>query len=254
MSLFDVSITDEKDYLKIFKDEHTIVTADDATPDSDQSYPANSQAPFGYGGNRIITHNLGFVPLVRAFWDPYHRDEWYSCRVPDPDNFGALTDPWLQTITTTTELKLMMGTDHGSQEYYIPVFYRIYQLGQHSVTTDDRIDKVFYKSPVLSGVCASNVSSLDRTYQVLQVGHDHGEPPLFTLQVSESANGPWYPEGTRIFGPPDTGSGPPGGPYASYYYIRAAMYVNANQVFIVLESNYATNKTIYVRYVLDARL
>ena len=251
MSLFDVSITDQKDYLKIVDDDITNITANDATPDSDSQFPNDMDAPFGFADFIEITHNLGSIPLVRAFWDPNHDDTWYSTRVPDPDNFGLLTDPWLKYIVTTSKLKLIMNTDNGSEETGIPVFWRMYEIGSNAVTTDRRIDKVFLKDST-SGVVAGAPSSIDREYTLLTIPHSHGEPPLFTLQFAETADGPWYADGTDIAGPFDTDSGPPGGPYARYFFLKAYMYSRADNVYILLESNYSTSKTIYVRYALDS--
>lgn len=246
-----LSITSDKDYLKIVTDDFTIVTADDSSPDADSQFPADPDAPLGFAGSHTIDlteYALSSVPLVRAFWDPYHTDTWYNARVGIP---SALTDPWLKFIATQTSLKLIMNTnDFVDPAYYIPVFYRIYDVGDYSLTSDKRIDKIFKKDTAVDGTVDSTPDSFVPETLVLTAPHDLGEACIFSLEFSEDQDD-WYPEGAQITGPPDTSSGPPGGPYSSYYYTRAAMYADSENAYIYLESNYSTTKTIYVRYSLD---
>jgi hypothetical protein len=256
MSLFDVSLTDEKDYLKIVKTDHTQADADDASPDSDSTFPNDPDAPFGFAGFRTIDHNLGYVPLVRGFWDPYHQNRWYSSRIMNEDDpFGTGdpfgTDPWLKYIVTTSQVKLIMNTNGGSAKLYVPIFFRIYEIGEHAATSDRAIDKIFESNSSSSSITGV-VDPLFPNYKVVTLPHTGTEPPIWTMQFSEDQTN-WYGEGLMLKGPPDLTSGPPGGPYATYYQTSAAMAVDADNVYIFLMNNYAGSKTIYFRYKLEER-
>lgn len=244
-----LSLTSDFDYLKIHDDGEILVSADDSTPDSDSQYPNDIDAPFGFAGFETINHNLGSVPLVRAFWDPVKNGRWWNTySFPG----GTKLDPWLKYIVTTSQLKLIMNTDSGSAKNNIPVFYRIYDLGSKAIDSDSRIDKVFLKDTNNGSVSAA-ASSLDVSQKILTIPHGAGQAPLWVLQFAESANGPWYGEGNEIIGPYDTSSGPPGGPYARWYWTRAFGSVDSTNFYVYLQSNYASSKTIYVRFALDYR-
>lgn len=254
MSLFDKSITDEKDYLKIFRDEHTIVTADDSSPPAETQLPADPDSPFGYVGFRTITHNLGVVPMVRAFWDPYHTNTWYNARIWGHGEglFGVITDPWLKIHVTTTQLKLWMYTEDVSQKYYVPVFYRIYKTSNQAVSTNDRIDKIFLKDSISESVAAES-DHLTPGSSVVVIPHGQtDEVPIWTLQFSLNQDD-WYPEGSEIIGTPYLDSGPPGGPYSYFRKVRVAAKCDAEFFYIYFDNHYDTSKTIYVRYALDKR-
>lgn len=247
MSLLNQSITSDKDYLKIFDDGQVLISANGGL-DADSTYPADPSAPLGFVGSRTIPHTLGSIPLVRAFWDPAKNGRWYSadCRPGD-----IRLDPWLKFIATTTGVKLIMNTD-GAAKTNIPVFYRIYDLGLHATDSDSRIDKVFMKDTSFGQVAATG-SSLNPNQTVLPIPHPAGEAPLWTLEFADNPNGPWYPEGLQIIGAFDTTSGPAGGPYSRYYYLSAFGSVDRNNLYVTLESNYGSVKTIYVRFALDYR-
>ncbi len=234
------SLTSDRDYLKIWQDSYITLNAN-GTPDADSTFPADPSAPFGFASSTTITHNLGYVPLVRAFWDPDKNGRWYGEK-------SSFKDPWLKVIATTTTVKLIMNTD-GAAKTDIPVFYRIYDLGNQAVDSDSRIDKIFAKA-VTSGVVGSSGSSFTVTEATVTIPHTAGERPLYTVQFSEDQIN-WYAAGTQIVGPFDTGSGPPGGPYARYYFTSCYCYTDGNNLYVVLQNNYASSKTIYIRYELD---
>jgi hypothetical protein len=246
MSLSDVSITSDKDYLKIFQDGQVLISAN-GTPDADSTYPADPNAPTGFAGSQTITHNLGTVPLVRAYWDKDKNGRWYNALAYVS---GVPFDPRLKIIVTTSTLKLIMGTDGGAKTN-IPVFYRIYDFGSKSMDSDRRIDKIFLVDDASGVVSAAAVSDIPNQ-TVITIPHGAGEAPLFTIEFSENQSD-WYSEGSQIVGGFDTSSGPPGGPYAYYYYTTASASVDATNLYLTLESNYATSKTIYVRFALDYR-
>lgn len=246
MTLFDSSVTSDKDYLEIHDDGQVLLDVDD-TPDSEEQSPdITDPIPADYAGDTNISHNLGYVPIVRAFFDPDKNGTWYASR--DIEN---LDDPWFRWYATTTKIKLMV-LKTGSTLSNVPVFYRIYKFGDESITSDDRIDKIFLKGED-SGSVASSPSSFTVNSTLLTIPHNSGgDVPIFTVQFSEDEDD-WYEEGTQIIGADDTTSGPPGGPYARFYFTTAQAYIDDTNLYINLRSNYASAKTIYVRYALDYR-
>lgn len=241
------SFTSDKDYLYINQDGAITISAN-ATPDADSTFPADPGAPFGLAGFATINHSLGSIPLVRAFWDPAKNGMWYANK--DLNN-TALPDPWLKTISTLTAVKLIMNTD-GAAKTDIPVFYRIYDFLQVAVNSDSRVDKIF-KKDAKNGNVAASPGSITVVETLLTLPHGAGEVPIWSLEFSEDQIN-WYNEGRQIVGPFDTTSGPPGGPYARYYYTSAYARADSNNFYVILQSNYGSIKTIYVRYALDYRI
>lgn len=232
-----VSVTSDNDYLKISLDGNaTISTVVGGDPDA---------SPLAFeSGSGTITHNLGTVPLVRAYADVAKNGVWHDS---DQDDTA---DTWLTTSSTTTLTKLIIN-DVFDPRTDIPVFYRIYNLGSEAITSDERVDKIFYKEPGVAGsvIAGSTISPASTT---ITYSHGQGEVVNWTLQFSED-NITWYNGGQRIVGTPDTGSGPPGGPYARYFYTAAYGYCSSTTFTIVLRNAYTTAKTIYYRYALDYR-
>lgn len=240
-----VSLTSDKDYLKIFDDGEITINAN-AAPAADETFPSDAYATT-LTGSKIITHNLGTPPLVRGFWDPLKSGVWWAAHA-FPNSVEI--DPFLNMIVDGSTLKLIMATN-GAAQTDIPVFYRIYDLGNVAVTSDSRIDKIFAKSQG-SGSVAAAASSFSPKFTIVTIPHNQGEVPLWTLQFSED-NQNWYGENGKIIGAPDTTTGPPGGPYSVYFYTRAFGSADKNNFYIYLESNYLSTKTIYYRYSLDYR-
>lgn len=242
MSLSKTSITSDKDYLKIWQDAAITISANGA-PDADSTFPADPSAPLGFTGSTTINHPLGVVPLVRAFWDAGKNGLWYA--TDSFDVFGVRTDPWLKVIATTTQVKLIMNTD-GAAKTDIPVFYRIYDLGNKSVDSDSRIDKVFFKDTA-SGTVAASPFSIEIRETILTIPHTETEAPLFGMQFSENQVD-WHDMGTHIAGGFDPASGG-----ARYYFTAAFITADATNLYIHLQSNYDVPKTIYARFVADYR-
>lgn len=235
-----ISLTSDRQYLKIWKSDLVTISAN-GTPDSDSSYPADPSSPFGFSGSLVVPHTLGYVPFVRAFWDPDKDGSFYGEK-------SSNKDPWLKVIAKNSYVKLIMNTD-GAAKLNIPVYYRIYDIGNVSVSSDLLIDKIFLKNTT-SGIVGSSVSSLDLTESVIVIPNPSGERPLYSVQFSQDNNN-WYAAGTKIIGPFDTSSGPPGGPYSRYYYTSVYAKVNKDNLYIFLQNNYPVSKQIYVRYELD---
>jgi hypothetical protein len=238
--LNELSLTSDREYLKIWGDGYLTISAN-GTPDADSTFPADPNAPFGFSGSVVIPHPLNSVPLVRAFWDPDKNGRFYGEK-------NAFKDPWLKVIPSISSVKLIMNTD-GAAKLDIPVYYRIYDLGNVAATSDSAIDKIFKKDKT-SGSVGASANSLDITEATISIPHPAGERPLYTVQFSEDQQN-WYAPGTKIVGPFDTTTGPPGGPYSRYFYTSAYCYTDAFNLYVVLQNNYATSKTLYVRFALD---
>lgn len=248
-----LSLTSDRDYLKIHDDGQLLISTSGAA-ESDATFPVDAFAAT-LSGSQTINHGLGTAPLVRTFWDPNKNGQWWAAHAfPDP-SLGLFpffeVDPFLIPIITSQDLKLIIGTN-GSAVTDIPVFYRIYDLGNVAITSDSRIDKIFAKEPGQTATAPAAPDSFDPTFKVITIPHPAGEAPIWTFQFSEDGSN-WYNENGKIIGPPDTGSGPPGGPYSVYYYTRAFCYADSRNFYIILENNYASDKTIHYRYTLDYR-
>lgn len=253
-----VSITSDKDYLKIHDDGLVLINAN-GTPPAIASFPGDGFAAT-LASQLVIPHTLGSVPLVRGFWDPRKNGKWWASHAFPDSSLGLFpfqeVDPFLNIIAGSSDVTLIMGTN-GAAQTNIPVFYRIYDLGNVAVTSDSRIDKIFFTQPGAQGTASAAPDSFDPTFTTITIPHppdklSGGEVPIWSFQFSED-NSNWYGENGKIVGPPDTGSGPPGGPYSTYYYTKAYCYCDATNFYIILENNYASSKTIYYRYELDYR-
>lgn len=244
--LRDLSLTSDKDYLKIINDGFVTISAN-ATPDADSTFPADLTAPFGLAGSLIIPHSLGYVPLVRCSWDSQNNGLWRNLR------YNSNVDPWLKIISTSTYVKLMMNTD-GAAKNNIPVYYRIYDTGNVAANSDSGLDKIFLKQATSAQVPLSS-GSITESQVVLAINHGGGDllAPNFTIEFSQDQVN-WYQEGMLIQGPWDTSSGPPGGPYARFYYTTAWGEINKDQLFLHLISNYPSNVTVYVRFAVDYKV
>lgn len=248
MSQSDVSLTSDFDYLKIDQDDTLLITT--TTPsDPYFQFPTDPFGGFGSGEQGVVSilHNLGAVPLVRAFIDPLANGHWRSSY----ENIGLIPmNPNLLTLVTTNELRLCVNANgHKSN---IPVFYRIYKPGTAAIDSDDRIDKIFFKQPVTSSTLGAAPDSADPVQSFLPFAHDQNEPILWTFQFSADGN-TWYNDGNFIYGPPDITSGAPGGPYVYYYYLRAYASADDNNFYVRLEHNYPSTQTFYMRWSLDYR-
>ncbi len=236
------SLTSDRDYLEILTDGDVTISTGDS--DSDAEFPNTAFAGAVYGVYTVM-HNLGSIPLVRAFYDPDKDGTLYNTR--RVDDIGTI-EPWLTTVSTTTTTKLIINS--GSSGTAIPVYYRLYRFGDKSVTSDERIDKIFAVEPSVSVDLGAAASSSASESTILTIPHGQGEAVLNTLRFSED-NSEWHSAGSAIFGGFDTASGPPGGPYARIFYTTAMGYSDATNFYIEFRHNHPTPKTIYASYALD---
>lgn len=250
------SITSDFDYLKLVDDDTLFITTT-VPGDADFQFPVDPFGGFGFGeqGIATINHGLGTIPLVRAWIDPLKNGVWHGANTtfyPPYGPFISTIEPNLLTLVSTSALKICVNALNGHQDN-IPVYYRIYSLSDVGVDSDSRIDKIFAKSPPgYSVVVGAAPDSFDPVELVADVAHNQNEAIIWTMQFSADGTN-WYDDGNFIYGPPDTGSGPPGGPYARYYYMRAYMYGDDNNVHLACEHNYPGSTTFYFRWTLEYR-
>lgn len=239
------ALTTDNDYLKLADYGSTTITAI-ASTDSDFTYPASVHSNGSYLGVQTVNHSLGVVPLVRAYWDPAKNGTWRA--VEDNLNYVG-TETTLGVAASTSNVKLGIMANSGVTS--IPVYYKIYQIGDVGFSTDYEQDKVFLQG---SGSVTVSASGSSATYnsQTVNVAHGAGEVPCWSLEFSED-NSNWYPEGTFIVGAIDTASGPPGGPYTRNFQTFAHSTCTSTTYTINLYSNYSASKTLYYRYALDYR-
>lgn len=242
MDLEDKSVTSDKDYLEIaFEGSTTVSTVGGGDPDA--AYPANPGPGFD-SGSVTITHNLGSIPIVRLFYDPLKNGVWYNTLgFENPVSAGATwNEPAMFPVITTSTVKFVLGSDSGAQTD-IPIFYRIYDLGDKTLTSDERVDKIFLKDSTVGTVDASAGAGDPGTLRLI-IPHGKSDWPLWTLQFSENTV-TWYQEGTRI-----AGNALGGG---AYNYTHAYGSADSTNFYVTLVNGYNTEKTIYVRYVLEYR-
>lgn len=242
------SLTSDRDYLEVVTNSSTTVSATSIAGDPDGVYPRT--VDYGsYSGSTTITHSLGDVPIVRAFFDSDKNGRLYNT-IRWSSGSSYLADkaaPLLITQSTTSATKLIINAQSSTSN--IPVYYRIYRFGTKGVTSDAAIDKIFNKSSDNKAVGAA-ASSSDPVEGNSTIPHGQGEKIFWTLEFSDNQTD-WYREGALVFGSPDTGTGPPGGPYANYYYYVAYGSADATNFYVTYVHNYPTSKTIYTRFVWD---
>lgn len=238
------SITSDRDYLEIVTDGDITIS----TSGSDADGTAFSTARAGTNnGVTTITHSIGSIPIVRAFYDPAKNGTLYNCARYNNIAHMAYDDPWLITVSTTTTTKLII--ESNSAQTNIPVYYRIYRFGNNSITSDERIDKIFsvdYDNEIVAAAASSD----SPVRQTNTIPHGQTAAPLWTLEFSLDQSS-WHSEGSLIITGPDTASGPPGGPYARYFYTTAYGSSDATNFYISYINNNLSSQTIYSRYALD---
>jgi hypothetical protein len=242
------SLTSDRDYLEIVANGNTTVSATSVGGDADGVFPRT--VDYGsYSGGVTITHNIGEVPIVRGFFDSAKNGRLYNT-IRWSSGSSYLADkaaPLLITQSTTTTTRLIINAQ--SSVTGVPVYYRIYRFGTKGVTSDASIDKIFGKRSDAQTVSTA-VSSSDPVEVTATIPHGQAEKIFWTLEFSDDQIN-WYREGAPVFGAPDTGSGPPGGPYANYYYFVAYGSSDATNFYVTYVHNYSTSKTIYTRFTWD---
>lgn len=242
------SVTSDRDYLEIIADGYTTLSAT-ASGDADAAFPANFLAEPNYG-ILTIDHNLGTVAMVRVFYDPDKNGTLYNTLKYTGGSYLAYGTTYLSTANRTTQTKIILNA--SSAVTNIPIYYRVYSFDSIKSTTSDRkMDKIFLGDTGQATLGAA-ANSDTPTVTIQPIGHPYNEAVLNTLQFSEDAV-TWYSAGNPLYGSADTTTGPPVGPYSRYFYTLATGYSDATTFYIRYEHNYATSKTIYVRYTLDLR-
>jgi hypothetical protein len=232
------SLTSDRNYLSLIHKEDITMDASGSS-DADFIFP-NTYIFSSSRGVYQVTHNLGQVPFVRAYFAPAGNTRYYSY------NEG---DPQLITVSTTTTTKVGLLTLSSANN--IPVHIRIYRFNpDKSFTSDEEIDKIFERDGTHQVAMASAPFSITPVETESTIPHTGGAEALATLQFSVDQTN-WYSAGSQIFQGYDLASGPPGGPYARYYFTTAFASSDENSVYIKYRHNNPFAQTIYSRYVLD---
>lgn len=245
------SITSDRVYLPIVLKtglKPALVSATIVSGDADGVIP-QTIAQGSYSGSKTVLHNVGSIPLVRAFYDSDKNGKIYSTVRFDASGYlGYASAPQLLTLNTPTTTKLIINAFSSVSD--VPVYYKIYRFGTKGLTSDEEIDKIFGKGTNNNTVSAA-VGSDVPVLATSTIPHNAGELIMWELEFAESSTGPWYKAGTPLFGAADTASGPPGGPYARYFYKTAYGYADSTNFYINYVHNYASPQTIYTRFVQD---
>lgn len=244
------SITSDRVYLPIvLKSGLTpaLVSASSIGGDADGIFP-KTPAQGSYSGSVMLTHNIGSIPLVRAFYDSDKNGKIYCTPRYDTSAYlGYVSAPQLLTLSTTTTTKLVINAFSAVSN--VPVYYKIYRFGTKGFTSDEEIDKIFHHGTnnlTVGAAASSNAPSLG----TVTIPHGQGELIGWELEFSDDQTN-WYKQGTPLFGVADTSSGPPGGPYARYFYKTAYGYADSTNFYINYVHNYSTSQTLYARFVQD---
>jgi len=247
--LKDLSLTSDKEYLKIYIEGTGTLDANGSV-DPETTLPKDA---FGatYSGSTTVYHGLGYVPLVKAYWDPMKDGKWWASHAFPDSSLGLFpyqeVDPFMNIIADSTTVKFIMASNRAGVTA-VPFLYRIYDIGNVAATSDSAIDKIFQKG---TGSATANAAggTMAPSFTIVKIPHTHGYPPSFDLQFSEDGTN-FYGDNQKINGPPDTSSGPPGGPYSRYFYTSAYGYSDKDNFYIILENVYTSARTIYYRYTL----
>lgn len=113
----DIFFSSKKNYLKHSVSEEDIIDK-----------PVTLNANFNYEGSKTITHDLGYIPLVRAWYDPNDNGTIHPMNGQSgvrTDGFG-LTDFWFY-IDEITETTITFKTESVDQlSGTCPFWYKIY--------------------------------------------------------------------------------------------------------------------------------
>lgn len=246
------SITSDRDYLELVTSGDTTINANtNPHADSDGQFP-NTAFPFSgptdYGNAQTITHNIGSVPIVRVWFDSDKNGRLYNTiRNTTGDYLALVQRPHVIPVSTTTTTKLL--TMSPVSETNVPVHYRIYRFGTKGLTSDEVVDKIF-DSGLDNKTLGAAADSLSPVLATTTIAHGQGEQILWKLQFSLDQS-TWYDEGAIVYGSPDTSSGPPGGPYARYYYHNAYASADATNFYVTYLHNHPSSQTIYTRWVWE---
>ena len=231
------SLTSDHDYLKLKLQAETNVTVT-AALDADAHPNANAATA------TTVAHALGEIAFVRTWVDINKDGNWHMAKY----NIGTGSTFWASSSSTTSATKVILNSD-GTTTTAMPVYYKIYANGDNGFTSDELYDKIFAKGTSSSSIAASG-SSLTFTSTIITIPHSGGEVPLPSIEFSED-NSDFYEGGSVIEGPPDTTTGPPGGPYSRYFLTLADAYADEDNIYITIYHNYASIRTVYIRYILE---
>lgn len=215
MSVLDIGLTSEATYDKIaLKGTGTL-----------------SISGFGDTDTDTITHNLGYKPNVRV---------WF-----DPDNDGTIWVPHKRSILTNALLyfkvkdnTLEITAENGSVgTETVPYYYRIYHDGEtlddNALDSDRDTEKI-----LLTGEGSESVNA--STTDTITISHSEAQAE-FVKMIFSVNEFEWHEEGLPAWD--DT--------YSNY--ITAICHMDSSNITLLLENGYSSTQTIYYKYVVLRR-
>ena len=109
--------TSDKNYLKLA-----------AFQPATMNKPSTPNAYFNYESSLTITHNLGYIPLVRAYYDYNNAGTIYPCtgQAGVRTAFGPSLDYWFYIDEITTTTVTFKAEDVSSRSGTFTIYYKIY--------------------------------------------------------------------------------------------------------------------------------
>lgn len=188
-------------------------------------------ASFGATDSDTITHNLGYYPNVRVWFEPNNDgDIWV------PHKRSVWSNALLYFEVTTTGLTITAENGSVSAET-VPYYYRIYYDGEqeqdNALTSDRENEKILIASNFATTVNASSSKTVT-------VPHSLGRAEFvkFIFQTNIS----YY---TQEGGVDWDGS------FADY--VTAIAHMDASNIYFEIENSYSSAKDVDVYYVVIAR-
>ena len=112
-----ITLTSQKNYMKHF-----------AFESASMAKPATLNADFNYESSFVVTHNLGYIPLVRAYYDQNASGVILPCTGQQgvQTAFGPTVNFWFWVDNITTTTVTFKCEDFFSHSGVFTFYYKIY--------------------------------------------------------------------------------------------------------------------------------
>ena len=189
---------------------------------------------FGSTASATVTHNLGYKPNVRVFFEPDNDgDIW----VPHQNSiYSDATLTYRITNTTVT----ITATQNGFTGRTVPYYYRIYLDGETETnleySSESNIEKIVFSREGEFSIGSG--SGLSPTFKQEVIAHGQGRAE-FVKMVFSRDDSSWYEESTVQRGSPPFG--------ASAQFTVAIAHMDATNIYIEAQNAYPSTQTIYYK-------
>jgi len=181
-----------------------------------------------------ITHNLGYFPNIRLFYEPISGDVWPATT----NSTWSAIDKYCTAAQYTD--KITITTSAGAGTHNIPVHYRIYQDG--STLSQLRYDSTKRIERILGTFTGSFTAASGIEYEPVitthTIPHGLGEKCLPVLEWSQDGT-TWIDQDMQQTDVSDWGR-----------WVNAIAHCDATNVKIEAQNTYASSKTIHYRVIL----